>query len=198
MDPRTSRYGRLTLLGFLALYGVAILRDPGAGRLLDSVDLAIHETGHLVFAPFGELLGMAGGTLFQLILPCAFVVYFFTRSDRFGAAVCLWWVAQNCWNISVYVADARAQELPLVGGGEHDWAYLLDRAGWLMHDAALSRGVHATGVLIFAVALTLGVLAAWTTEQGTAPEDSNPQTSPPDSPSTSTCADTRAKAGRWT
>jgi len=39
--------------------------------------------------------------------------------------VALWWVAQNLWNISVYVKDARAEELPLVGGGEHDWNYLL-------------------------------------------------------------------------
>jgi hypothetical protein len=157
MDPRTSRYARLAFLIVLALYGVASLRSPGDGRLLDNVDLAIHETGHLVFAPFGEFVTMLGGTLLQLLLPTAFVVHFIRRKERFGAAVCLWWVAQNCWNISVYVADARAQELPLVGGGEHDWFYLLSAMRWLENDQALARAVHGVGVLLFGASLVLGL-----------------------------------------
>jgi hypothetical protein len=159
MDPRTSRLARLAFLVVLALYGVMSLRSPGDGRLMDSVDLAIHETGHLVFAPFGEFLTMLGGTLFQLLLPTAFVAHFLRRKERFGAAVCLWWVAQNCWNISVYVADARAQELPLVGGGEHDWFYLLSALRWLENDLALARAVHGAGVLIFIASLALGLAA---------------------------------------
>jgi hypothetical protein len=158
MSP--SRVARLAFLVFLAVYGVALLRAPDAGSLLDSVDLAIHETGHLVFAPLGEVMGFLGGTLFQLILPGAFVAHFLKREDRYGAAVCLWWVGQNCWNISVYVADARTQELPLVGGGEHDWAYLLDAAGWLSQDLAIARAVHSVGVVVFLVALGLGFLAS--------------------------------------
>jgi hypothetical protein len=43
------------------------------------------------------------------------------QGDRHGATVPLWWLGQNCWNISVYIKDPRAQELPLVGGGEHDY-----------------------------------------------------------------------------
>lgn len=156
----TGRAARLLFLAALAVYGVVSLRAPGEGRLLDGIDLAIHETGHLVFAPFGERLMMLGGTLFQLLVPGAFVAYFLRRRDRFAAAVCLWWVAQNCWNVSVYVADARTQELPLVGGGEHDWAYLLGEAGWLARDQAIARGIHAAGLVLFLVALFLGLGAA--------------------------------------
>ena len=61
----------LTLV--LAVYGWICLRSPGAYRWLDSLDLAIHETGHLVFAPGGETLGVLGGTLMQLIVPSVFV-----------------------------------------------------------------------------------------------------------------------------
>lgn len=160
MTPRALRAVRLGLLALLALYGVALLRAPGTGSFLDGIDLAIHETGHLVFAPFGETIGFLGGTLFQLLMPVAFVGYFLRRDDRYAAAVCLAWVAQNFWNISVYVADARAQELPLVGGGEHDWAYLLDAAGWLQHDLAISRVVHALGIGLFLAALWMGYRAA--------------------------------------
>ena len=156
----------------LAAYGVASLRTPDAGRLLDGVDLAIHETGHIVFSPFGDIVTALGGTLLQLLLPAAFVVHFLRRRDRLGAAVCLWWVAQNCWNISVYVADARAQELPLVGGGEHDWAYLLGEAGWLARDAAIARGVHATGVAIFVAAIALGLTTVLEPRTDAAPDTS--------------------------
>lgn len=159
MSQHATRLARLAFLAFLAIYGLATLRSPGDGRLLDGVDLAIHETGHLVFAPFGEFIGVLGGTLFQLLVPALFVAHFLRRGEQFGAAACLWWVAQNCWHISVYVADARAQELPLVGGGEHDWAYLLGEVGWLARDLAVARGVHATGVLLFLVALALGLAA---------------------------------------
>jgi hypothetical protein len=141
---------------------------PESGRILDAVDLAIHETGHLVFAPLGEFMGFLGGTLFQLALPAAFVVYFWRRSDRHAASVALWWVAQNCWNISVYVRDARTQALPLVGGGEHDWAYLLGRLGWLGHDQALAMGIHALGALIYLASIGAGVRYASVTSPPTA------------------------------
>jgi hypothetical protein len=157
---QTVRIARLTFLAFLALYGVVSLRTPEAGRMLDSVDLAIHETGHFVFAPFGEVMGFLGGSLLQLILPAAFVAYFLRRGDRYAGAVCLWWVAQNCWNISVYVADARTEELPLVGGGEHDWAFLLNAAGWLEQDLTIARTVHRVGIALFVLGLWLGFRAA--------------------------------------
>lgn len=157
---QTVRFARLVFLAFLAVYGVVSLQTPEAGRLLDSVDLAIHETGHLAFAPLGETAGFLGGTVLQVLLPALFAAYFFRRGDKYAGAVCLWWVAQNCWNVSVYVADARTQELPLVGGGEHDWAYLLEVAGWLEHDIALARAIHATGIGLFVIALWLGYKAA--------------------------------------
>lgn len=138
------------------MYGIVCLRRPAEYRLLDALDLAIHETGHLVFAPFGEFLQMLGGTLFQLIVPVTFAWYFWKRRDRFAAAVVLFWVAQNFWNIARYIADARAQELPLVGGGEHDWAYLLGTLGWLRHDQTLSTSVSAFGFLIFVASTWLG------------------------------------------
>jgi hypothetical protein len=152
---------RLFLTGALALYGIPCLLRPESGRLLDAVNLAIHETGHLVFGPFGEFLGFLGGTLFQLAMPAAFVVYFWRRADRHAASVALWWVAQNCWNVSVYVRDARAQVLPLVGGGEHDWAYLLGRLGWLRYDQAIALDIRLLGAAIYAYAIVAGLRSAW-------------------------------------
>lgn len=155
-----ARHLRLAAVALLAIYGLICLVNPSTGRLLDSVDLAIHETGHLVFAPFGEVITALGGTLFQLIVPASFVVYFWRRGDRYAAGFALWWVAQNLWNISVYIADARVQILPLVGGGEHDWTYLLSEAGWLANELTIARLVHAAGVLIYVFALGLSATNA--------------------------------------
>jgi hypothetical protein len=151
--------GRLALTLILAIYGFVLLRHPEAGSIVDSIDLPIHETGHLVFSPFGDFMQFLGGTLFQLIMPAAFVVYFLRRKDRHAASVTLWWIGQNLWNISVYIRDARSQDLPLVGGGEHDWAYLLGRLGRLPQDQAIGHAVWMIGVVVYLIAIAGGL---WT------------------------------------
>jgi hypothetical protein len=148
---------RRVLIGVLTVYGAICLSTPGVFRLPDAINLAIHETGHLIFLPFGEFMHFLGGTLFQIAFPLLFVAHFARRGDRFAAFVCCWWVAQSLWNVSVYMADARAQMLPLVGGGEHDWEYLLGTLNLLEHDLLLSRTVSVAGILIFAWAM----LQAW-------------------------------------
>ncbi len=156
MTPAARRI--LTVLLFA--WGIYDLSDPGRGSLLAGVDLAIHETGHLVFSPFGEFIQFAGGTIFQLLMPALFMVYFLRRRDQHAASVALWWVAQNCGHIAVYAADARAQELPLVGGGEHDWFYMLSALGWLSHDQGIARAFKAAGVLLMVASVGWGLIAA--------------------------------------
>ncbi len=149
---------RLGLTGLLAVYGWICLRTPDTFRWLDSLDLAIHETGHLVFGFGGETLTVLGGTLFQLLVPAAFIVALWRQGDRHGATVPLWWLGQNCWNIARYVRDAQTEALPLVGGGEHDWAFLLDRWGVLERDQAIGRTVYLAGMLCYLAAVAGGWL----------------------------------------
>jgi hypothetical protein len=154
--PGWERRWRLVLTLALAIYGWQCLRRPGDYRWLDSLDLAIHETGHLVFAFDGELLMLLGGTLLQLLVPAVFTLALWRQGDRHGATVPLWWLGQNCWNVSVYIKDARAQDLPLVGGGEHDWALVLGELGWLDRDQAIGGAVFLIGVLLYIVAVVYG------------------------------------------
>lgn len=154
--PVQDRRWRTALTVILAVYGYRCFTAPGEYRWLDSLDLAIHETGHLLFGFAGETFMLLGGTLFQLLVPAALVVALWRAGDRHGATVPLWWMGQNCWNISVYVRDARVQELPLVGGGEHDWAILLANWDWLNGDQALADAVHLLGLVLYAVAIIGG------------------------------------------
>jgi len=151
-----ERRWRLALTLILAGYGWLLLRTPGQYRWLDSLDLAIHEAGHLVFALAGEFAGILGGTLLQLLIPLTFVLALRRQADSHGATVPLWWLGQNCLNIAVYISDARAQELPLVGGGEHDWSLLLDRFGLLGRDLVIGRAVAVAGAVLMMLAVVLG------------------------------------------
>lgn len=161
-----ERRARLALTAALALYGGVLILQPGRYGWLDGVDLAIHEAGHPVFGVFGEFIGFLGGTLMQLLMPAAFVVYFWRRRDRHAATVALWWVAQNLWNVAVYVQDARAEELPLVGGGEHDWHYLLGRVGLLNQDQVIGGVIRLLGVLVYAWSCLMGWTYASSREPG--------------------------------
>ena len=67
---------------------------------------------------------------------------------------------QNCWNIARYISDARAQDLPLVGGGEHDWLWILDELDLLHRDLAIGRAVHGVGILLYLVSVIAGVILA--------------------------------------
>lgn len=166
-SPRLTRWRTLLTLG-LAIYGWRCLTTPADYRWLDSLDLAIHETGHLVFAFGGETLTLLGGSLMQILVPFTLAVALWRSHDYHGATVPLWWMGQNCWNISVYVKDARSQELPLVGGGEHDWALLLGQWGWLDRDQALGGAIYLVGVAVYLIAIVGGWLLLWgTTQQGT-------------------------------
>jgi hypothetical protein len=66
----------------------------------------------------------------------------------------LCWFGQNFLGIGNYIADARAQRLDLVAGGVHDWTYLLETTGLLIHDEGIGRAVQLLGCLIIAFTAT--------------------------------------------
>ena len=61
---------------------------------------------------------------------------------------CVWWLGENLINISYYIADAMLQRLPLLGGGVHDWGFLLGRMGKLHRAEIIGRNVFILGSLI--------------------------------------------------
>ena len=71
--PRGAWYGRLAALIAMAAWGLGVwigkMTDPP--ELLHLTVILFHEAGHVLFAPFGEVLRVAGGTLCQLLMPIA-------------------------------------------------------------------------------------------------------------------------------
>ena len=149
---------RVAALILIAIYAIARLRSPEYWDPLDDLNLAVHEAGHLVFSAFGETMTILGGSLFQVIVPAAFVAYFARTRQRYAAAVTMSWVAVNLLNVARYIGDARAQELPLLGGEDsiHDWWYLLINWDLLPRDLTIARWVHFAGAVAFLTALIGG------------------------------------------
>jgi hypothetical protein len=139
----------------LAVYALVRLRNAEHWDLLDDVNLAIHEAGHVFFQPLGDPIVVLGGSLFQVIVPLAFVVYFYVRRERFAASVVTAWVAASLGNVARYVADARAQDLPLLGGENtiHDWWYLLTEWDLLPQDSVIASWIRLAGAMAFIVAV---------------------------------------------
>lgn len=122
-------------------------------HFLDGVNLLIHEAGHFIFGAAPETMSVAGGTILQLAFPVLFAWYFWRRSSVFEGAVVGVWAAESLMYTGRYMQDARAQELPLIGGHLHDWNYLLGQAGMLDQAEVLGTGVHVLASLLAIVCL---------------------------------------------
>ena len=135
---------------------------PDHWRLIDGVNLVLHEAGHAIFRPLGEFMMIAGGSLFQVIVPATFSGYFFYNKKYFSSAIVLFWLGESLLNVSVYAADSVAMQLPLLGGDNsiHDWNYLLDRLDLLRQTAGIAFAIRALGTLIIIFALAWGIFAA--------------------------------------
>jgi hypothetical protein len=144
--------------GLLVFFLVLILDSDGFIFLLDHANLAFHEAGHPIFGLFGETLGLYGGTIGQLVFPLVAFAIFLMRREPVSFALAGVWLFENFLNIARYMADARAQVLPLVGGGEHDWTEIFSRWRVLAYDTRIAGLVTFVG---WSGMIAMGVWLAW-------------------------------------
>lgn len=141
---------------FLAgLYFLPSVLDPGRWRLLDWLNLFVHEAGHPIFGILGEFPGFAGGTLAQLLMPIAFMIAFRQKSQLFSSAIAGCWLGQSLLNVSHYAADAILMDLPLFGAGDriHDWNWMLDTLGILPATPLIAGMIRLLGTLVLGYSL---------------------------------------------
>lgn len=154
---------KLIFAVLLSIYFLWIAKDPMQGSFLDIVDLPIHETGHLIFRLLGEFMMVAGGSLFQVILPAVFVGYFLWQQSYYSAAIVLLWVGQTILNVWVYAADAVTMQLVLTSGltgsegSFHDWNYMLDHFGMLGSTKTVAGIIRFIGTSTIIIASVLSV-----------------------------------------
>ena len=148
-------WGRLALIaGLFVFYLQWVIKDNYFSPL-DYVNLAFHEAGHLFLGFFGHFIMMAGGTIFQLLIPVLCAVHLRSRENRLGWQLCVFWFGENLLNISIYAADAINQALPLLGGGDHDWTYLLTQTHLIAHTPATAKAIFLAGSAAIFLSLCL-------------------------------------------
>jgi hypothetical protein len=160
--PRVAGFdvGRVLAVLFMAWYGVTNLKYRW--MFLDNVNLIIHEAGHPLWSPFGEFSMFLGGSLTQILVPLVFLGYFWFARQRFAACVVALWTASSLFNLAVYIGDARAMELPLLGGDNstHDWNWILSEFNALPSDVAIAGVVRGVGVLFLVFSVLAGLYFA--------------------------------------
>ena len=163
-----TRWTRLALLAGLAIWTWQFARTPISPDAMDSwlhlPDLIFHESGHFIFAMFGQFMTALGGSLLQFLIPVIAAIAFVRQEppEPFGAAICTWWAGQNLVDLAPYIADARSLQLVLLGGKTgaevegHDWEFILTQLGIVHLDQSIGRWVHGIGILIMIGALAVG------------------------------------------
>jgi hypothetical protein len=159
IDSRWNEVPTKKLIGFLV--GLAVFAfllftsEPGYIRLLDDANLLFHEAGHPAVGLFSARLCVYGGTMGQLTFPVVLAVSFWRKGEAVSFAASVIWFFENWLNIARYMADARVQVLPLVGGGDHDWAEIFGRWHAMNQDTQIAAVVRTTGWL------GMGAACAW-------------------------------------
>jgi hypothetical protein len=148
---------RTAAIGWTIFY-VAFLLYAGTASehflFIDNVNLVIHEGGHLLFSWLGSTMTLWGGTLLQWLVPFLLAIYFWTQRQATAYVFSLFFFFENWLYTAAYMADARAQVLPLVGVGDmeseesmHDFYRIFTQLGVLNHDTQIAAVVRTLGWL---------------------------------------------------
>ena len=155
LEDDWQRVPRVALIAWSIFYAFVLYELMSGGefpKYMDLVFIPVHEGGHLVFGWFGQFIAVAGGTFLQLAAPAMLAIYFAFRRQPQGVTFCMFFLFEQFGPIATYMADARAQDLPLltVGSGDdviHDWNYLFGKLGVLAHDTQIASAMRVIGWL---------------------------------------------------
>lgn len=169
IERRLTTYKAVGALGLIAVWGWFAVLHGDQTPVFVYLNIAVHETGHVLFRPFGELTMLAMGSGFEVLFPLAMAGYFLAfRRDAVAGSVCLGWCASALASAATYIADADDGKLALLGAtgpdaagdwerilgaGFFDKVYLADR---------IAGVVRSAGVVVWIAALVLAaVTIAW-------------------------------------
>lgn len=168
--PKTadgSAWHPVSTIGLIALaaFTLLLLRwmatdADGYLTIIDDINLVIHEFGHPFFSIFGEWPGWFGGTWMELIVPAVIAGVFWFQRSALSLAFAGIWFFENFHYIARYMADAQVQELPLAGGGEHDWNAIFTHYGVLYKATDIASFFYKVGYAGIAISLAFA-FAVW-------------------------------------
>ena len=170
-----------------AIYGWFALVKNAETPILQFLDIAVHEVGHKLFSPFGELVMLIMGSGWQVLFPLLLgVVFAVWKRNLIAWGICWAWAANAMSDAARYIYDAPRGELMLLGasGGLGDWSrilgpehfdklFLADRLAADVRAAAFVTWFAAVGIVVCAL-----VRMATAARRDAAPEAQKPNARP--------------------
>jgi len=165
IQRRLDTWKAVGALGVCAFYGwFAIVKNVQVPVLV-FLDIAVHEIGHKVFSPFGNLIMLIMGTGTQILFPLVVGLVFGIWKRNFVAwGICWAWAASAMCDGARYIYDAPRGEMMLLGAGDGlgDWSkilgpehfdklYLADRLSSQLRTLGIVTWFVAVGLIVFSL-----------------------------------------------
>jgi hypothetical protein len=165
IERRLTVYKAAGAVLLIAVWGWFALVQSDQTPVLVYFNIAVHETGHVLFRPFGELTMLIMGSGFEVLFPFLVgVAFLIVKKDLVATSVCFGWAASALASAATYIADADDGRLALLGAtgpdAAGDWERILgveffDKVFLADRIAAI---VRTAGFVLWFVAL--GIAAA--------------------------------------
>lgn len=124
------------------------------------LDFGIHEMSHIVLMFLPQILVAMAGSFGEITFTILLLFATIKGKTYFASVFAGLWIMLAFNSAGRYIADSRAQLLPLVGPGptvNHDWNYVLGQFGLLNFDTFIGGTVRVIGDVIGVLALIFGV-----------------------------------------
>jgi hypothetical protein len=165
IQRRLTVYRAVGALLLIAVWGWFALVKDDQTPIFVYLNIALHESGHVLFRPFGELTMLLMGSGFEVLFPVAAgVVFLLRKRDLVATAVCWGWAASALASAATYIADADDGRLALLGAtgpdAAGDWERILGEEFFdkVYLADSIAGTVRTFGYILWFVALGL---VAW-------------------------------------
>jgi hypothetical protein len=164
IQRRLTVYKAAGAVLLIAVWGWFALVENDQTPVFVYLNIAVHEIGHVLFRPFGELTMLIMGSGFEVLFPFAVGVYFLIlKKDLVACSICWGWAASALASAATYIADADDGRLALLGAtgpdAAGDWerilgeeffdkVFLADRIAAIVRTAGFSLWFVALGIAV--------------------------------------------------
>ena len=124
------------------------------------VEFGVHEVSHIIFGFLPPIFVAAAGSIGEVTFTILIVIAALKAKSYFAAVLGSIWVMLAMNSAGIYMADARAMQLPLVSFGDsakHDWHFVFGQLGWLNSDTMIGGTVRVLGDVVGAIGLIFGL-----------------------------------------
>jgi hypothetical protein len=169
VERRLTAYKAVGAVLLIAVWGWFALVQNDQTPVFVYLNIAVHETGHVLFRPFGELTMLIMGSGFEVLFPFLVGVGFLIfKRDLVATSVSFGWAASALASAATYIADADDGRLALLGAtgpdSAGDWERILGEEFFdkVFLADRIAEIVRSAGFLLWFVAIGIAVAtAAW-------------------------------------